>query len=354
MRQGVFRYLLAAVLIGLGVLLILENIGINTLNVKSAWLNLYPVLFIVYGLKTFIDRIRLRRLNWMFGSFVLIFGILLMFDRFGVFAFAFKDILKLWPLLIIYLGFFFIRPKRAHVASSGKKGKHGFYYGPYDYTKHYDNGSYHKYARDKADYYKTYYKDKYRDVVYNATGEREANPSDADEKTAGYHEFNPDGTRQSDSDGQENTGDNKRAKGTKKNGDHAYTSGKKDTSSSSKRSFFSVGDFEYSRENWKVEPMHLNKLAGDFYFDFTKAFIPESKIPISISSLAGDVRILIPENIAFRVEADVKAGDINVLHEVVEGLNRSLFFETDDYNDATKKLDFTLRLKAGSIRIDHV
>jgi len=100
--------------------------------------------------------------------------------------------------------------------------------------------------------------------------------------------------------------------------------------------------------------MNLSNLAGDFYLDFTKAFIPEKEIPISISALAGDVRILIPENVAFRVKAKVRAGEINVLGDMVDGINRSIFFETDNYHEAARKLDLTLKLKAGSIRIDNV
>src|SRR5699024_9906896 len=101
-------------------------------------------------------------------------------------------------------------------------------------------------------------------------------------------------------------------------------------------------------------PMYLRNLAGDFYLDFTKAFIPEKETPISINALAGDIRIVIPENIAFRVDADVKAGEIDILGQSIDGINRSMSFETDDYEDATRKLDFFLKLKAGSIRVDQV
>lgn len=343
MRHNVFRYLLAVIFIGVGVLLVLENIGVATFDARSYWINLYPLLFIIYGLKTIIDRLRYRGGSWIFGSFLFIFGSLLMFDRFGVFSFEFNDIFKLWPLLIIYLGFTFIRPKRVYHHTTEHKGKNGSYYGPYDYTKHYDKDYYKKYAKDQADFYKDKYR---RNGVHDASDERDfSNENGANETTDNndpYHENTMDADDQTDNQNDQHTGKNTK--------NHHKHKGK----SYSKSSFFSIGDFEYSQDNWKVEPMRLSNLAGDFYLDFTKAFIPEQEIPISISALAGDVRILMPENIEFRVAAEVKAGEINVLGKTVDGINRSLFFETENYHAATRKLDFTLKLKAGSVRIDNV
>ena len=360
MRHNLFRYLLAAVLIGIGVLLILENVGVATFDARSYWINLYPLLFIVYGLKTIIDRIRYRGGSWIFGSFLLIFGTLLMLDRFGVFTFEFKDIFKLWPLLIIYLGFTFIRPNRMYHShtTTENKGKNGYYYGPYDYTKHYDRDGYKKYAKDQVEkhvkdhvnYYTDRYKDKYnRDVVYDATDENKTDPTDE-----GNTDDTNEGNGRDGKSGADNGSSNQDDWRTRGNANKTNHSSKRKGKSYSRGSFFSIGDIEYSKDNWKVEPMRLSNLAGDFYLDFTKAFIPEKEIPISISALAGDVRILMPENVEFRVAVDVKAGDIKVLEEIADGINRSLYFETDHYQEATRKLDLTVKLKAGSVRIDHV
>ncbi|HLR02765.1 MAG TPA: cell wall-active antibiotics response protein LiaF [Virgibacillus sp.] len=343
MRHNIFRYLLAVILIGIGILLVLENFGFGTFSGKNMWILLYPLLFIVYGIKTLVDHLRYRGGSWIFGSFLLIFGSLLMLDRFGVISFVFKDIFKLWPLLIIYLGFAFIRPKRIyHHNTKGRRGKHGYYYGPYDYTKYFDADDYRKQAHDQADYYKK----KYRDVVYDATDDNGSTGDRAADEPSG-DESGPETKEHSDTSEKEQSDENGR-----------HTTDKQSYSGDGKayyrNSFFSIGNSDFNENNWKVEPMHLSKLAGDFYLDFTKAFIPDKKIPISINTLAGDVRILVPEDIDFRVNAEVKAGDINILGHVADGINRSLQYETDDYNRATRKLDMTLKLKAGSVRIDHV
>jgi|SRR5690625_1129679 len=249
MGNSFIRFMLALSLISVGVILILENLGFTTFHARDAWLFIYPLIFVLYGLKLIIDRVRYKGGSLGFGSFLLIFGSLLLMDRFEMIHFHFKDIFKLWPLLIIYLGFMFFR-------SPGGK------------------------------------------VVYRERGKK----------------------------------------------DKTYY----------KNSSFSIGSYEYNQQNWKVEPLYLSNLAGDFYFDFTKAFIPEKATPITINALAGDVHILMPENVDFRVNAIVKAGDIDIIGQSVEGINRSLTYETIGYDEAVRKINFTLKLKAGSVRIDQI
>lgn len=261
MGKGFVNYIIAAIFIGFGVMLVLENIGIAAFNMKTGWLYLYPVLFVVIGLKGILDRLRMRGGSWIWGSFLVIFGSLLLLDRFSLIHFHFGDVFKLWPLLIVYIGFTLIRRNNFKII----------------YKKDWE--------QDWGKAYREY--------------------ENQDEFTG-------------------------------------------------KGSFTVAGNFEYNQPNWKVQPMNLRSMAGDFYFDFSKAFIPEKKIPIQISSLAGDVHILIPENVAFRVKAIVKAGEIKVVGQSAEGISKSMFFETADYDTAEQKLDFFIKLSAGSIRMDNV
>lgn len=251
MRGGFFRFLLAVALIALGVILILENIGIATYNIKKVWIFIYPAIFIIYGFKLMFDRMKYQGGSWLLGSFLVIFGSLLMLDRFEIITFKFGDIGKLWPLLIVYLGFMFFSHSVGPTLVIHPKKK------------------------DK------------RKKIY-------------------------------------------------------------------KNSSFSIGNYEYNQPNWKVEPLYLTNLAGDFYFDFTKAFIPEKETPITISALAGDVHILMPENVNFSVVATVKAGEIDVVGQNVDGINRSLTYKTTDYDEAVRKINFNLNLKAGSVRVDQI
>ncbi|MFA1819063.1 cell wall-active antibiotics response protein LiaF [Virgibacillus oceani] len=245
--KRIFRYFLAVFLIIIGIMLVLTNLDIVSSDFGLTWVYIYPIFFVAIGLKWLIYYLRKKGGSWVFGSFFLILGTLLLLDRFDVVSFAFRDVLKLWPLLIIYIGFLIFGISSNRVV-----------------------------------------------VVRENDGKKEY--------------YNPNKSM--------------------------------------------VGSHEYNEPNWKVKPMNVSHMAGDFYFDFTKAFIPEEEIPIMIKSLAGDVNIIMPENVEFRVEASVKAGEIEIVGQRQDGLQRSLEFETINYKSAVQKIDFTIKLKAGSIRID--
>jgi len=243
------RYVLAFILISVGAALVLANIGIIDFSFNNIWLYIYPLLFMILGIKWIADRIRHRGGSWAFGSFFFIFGTLLLLDRFNIITFHFDDVFKLWPLLIVYIGFSFIGSTRG-------------------YKRTFD----HRRKKNRM----------------NDTGDF---------------------------------------------------------------GMFTVGSYEYNQPNWKVEPMYLKNMAGDFYFDFSKAFIPEKEIPITIHSLAADVHIIVPGNIAFRVDASVMAGDIDVVGQQKDGINRAMTYETLNYEQAIQKLDLFIKLRSGAIKV---
>lgn len=228
-------------------MLVMTNIGVVDFSIGIVWFYIYPIFFVIIGFKWLIDYLRKKGGSWVAGSFFIIFGSLLIMDRLGLIMFTFWDVFKLWPLLIVYIGFSLIRRKGINII--------------------YDSDNDSEYANS---------------------------------------------------------------------------------------SVFSFGDYTFNRENWKVEPMNLKMMAGEFYFDFSKAFVPEKKIPISLHSLAGDVNILMPEQIDFRVHATVKAGELKILNHTAEGINRTISFQTPGYDTAVRKIDFKINLKAGSIRIENV
>src|SRR5699024_7143179 len=184
------------------------KLGFTTFHAQDAWLFIYPLIFVLYGLKLLINRIRYRGGSNGFGSFLFLFVSLLLMYRFVLihFLLLYFFMLFTWYIfylfVVIYIAFCLLRRPGGIVIyrERGKKGK-------------------------------TYYKD----------------------------------------------------------------------------SSFIIASYEYNQQNWKVESLYLSNLAGDFYFDFTKAFIPEKATPITINALAGDVHILMPENVDFRVDASVKA-----------------------------------------------
>lgn len=256
MKNNFFRNIFALFIIVLGATLVLVNIGVVEWEFGDAWHYMYPIFFMLLGLKWVVQAIKGSG-GYGAGLFLVLFGSLLLLGQLDYLVFTFWDVYKLWPLLLIVFGLQFL--------GTSKKKRNKF-----------------KFIYDSED---------------------------------------PD------------------HEGWKK-----YTGSKK----------FIIGDHKYDTPNWKVEPIDIWNAVGDHYLDFTKAFIPDKEIPVLIHGLAGDINIVMPEHLEFSVKASVKAGDIVVLDQSADGINRALSFETPGYQEATRKLTLDLKLKAGSIRINKV
>src|SRR5699024_3211991 len=103
--RSFFSILIGIIVIALGVTLILDNFDVMPFSTQQLWLIIYPSFFVLYGGKLMVDRMRRKGGNWVIGSFLFILGALLLLGRLDVITFAFKDIYKLWPMFIIYIGF---------------------------------------------------------------------------------------------------------------------------------------------------------------------------------------------------------------------------------------------------------
>ncbi|WP_176223983.1 cell wall-active antibiotics response protein LiaF [Thalassobacillus devorans] len=257
MRKGWLHFLLAFLLIGTGIVLMLENLGVIDKTLYISLGLILAVILMLIGLKLWWDRVTGHGGSWMFGSFFTVYGLLVLLGEIGVITFTFGDVFKLWPLLFIYIGF-------------------GMFLG----------------------------------------GSRKRFQVNVD------------------------TGDLSGSSSEKKH--------------NNKKMHTVIGDHQYNAENWKVEPMQLWNAVGDYHFDFTKAFIPEKDTPISVKGWAGDIKMLMPENLDYRIEAFVKAGSINLLGKTSDGINRTTTFETPGYQDAARRLTIDIDLKAGDVRVDKV
>jgi lia operon protein LiaF len=254
--RSLFHILFSLVLIGLGVILILVNFGVISVEITDLIKKNWPALIALLGLKWFWDGIRPSGDgSWTMGSFLAIYGTLIVLGRNDVIDFDFSDIWTLWPLLLIYIG--------VHSLLFSKRKKR--------------NGKKVKITFDHSD------KEKYYSLKKNL-----------------------------------------------------------------------VGDQNYFEENWTVEPLDLWSGVGNYYFDFTRSYIPEGNTPINIRGWVGDIRMIIPENLGFQVEASTKVGEIKIFNERAEGLKREIFYQSPNYHEATKKLTIKLKLKVGDIRIDQV
>lgn len=247
-RMSFTKFFAAVLLVGLGILLLLVNTNIISLEINTAIVRYYPIIVIILGLWLLIEpMLSNRRIHWFWGFFFLILGSLLMADRFNIVTFHLSMVWKLWPLLLIYIGI------KALTKGSGR----------------------HR------------YKDKSKRM--------------------------------------------------------------KDSSV-----FHVVSDITMDEPNWLVESMDYRNMVGDYDFDFSQAFIPDQDTHLNFTGWVGDIKFLIPEDVAFSIEGHASVGDITIGGYKQDGLGKAINYKTADYDTATRKLTFHLDYKVLDLRIDRV
>ncbi|WP_078381542.1 cell wall-active antibiotics response protein LiaF [Sutcliffiella halmapala] len=264
--------IIAIMLVFIGVMLLLVNIGVISLEIKTLFVTYFPVLIVLYGLKLMIDTIYRRKQALFISVTLLVFGGLLVLDRVGLIHFELSMIWKLWPLLFIYLGIkLFIRKKPVKVTVT--KGDHDF----------------------------TFFSEDHEVPKY------QTEPN--------YKEI-------------------KKPPPPKK--------------------VITIGEIKMNKPNWSVEPLTLKTVVGDYYFDFSKAYIPDKETPIEIKGMVADLKMLVPEDLPIRIDAYVKMGKVRVFDEVSQGKSSRIIYESPNYSSATRKLNIALDLKIGDVRIDRI
>ncbi|MCR8849621.1 cell wall-active antibiotics response protein LiaF [Rossellomorea sp. SC111] len=117
---------------------------------------------------------------------------------------------------------------------------------------------------------------------------------------------------------------------------------------------FIVGDIRFAEPNWPLENMKLYNAIGDYYFDFSKAFIPEGETPVDIKGWIGDVKMIIPENVPVEITLKVQVGDVKLFDQKSADIRSELYYRSPRYVEASKKIKLTIDVKIGSIRITRI
>jgi lia operon protein LiaF len=262
------QIVVACILLGIGVILLLINLGVVSLEFQSFLDLFYPYVFLLLGVILLIQSLKMHSSSRLFfGLFLTVFSSLLILDDNGILTFHFSDFWSLWPLIFIYIGV-----KKLLFKKKKKSPK------ILTYTYSSENGSQH------------------------------------------FH---------SDMDWDQKNSQGKNVL---------------------------VGNFEFKKSNWSLEPMNLVNAVGNYYIDFSKAFIPDQETPVFIKGRIGDVKIILPEDVPVKIEAFNSIGDIKLFKESYDQIGRGdwVTYISPDYEEATRKIHIRVKLSIGSIRIDRV
>jgi lia operon protein LiaF len=265
-KQWFFSFLLMAI----GLLLLLLNIGVISLEITQIFVNIIPILLLLLGVKWTVDSFLKGSFGkLLFGLFSMVLGGLIILDGYDVVDFDYGSWWKLWPLFIIAIAI-------------------------------------NRVGRNKP-------------IKISISNE---SPNKEEASQIGF-ENQPFGEKILQKKNKMNKG-------------------------------FIVGDIRFSEPNWPLESMNLYNAIGDYYFDFSKAFIPEGETPIDISGWIGDVKMIIPENLPVEITLKVQVGDIKLFDQKSADLRSELYYRSPEYELASKKIKLNVNVKIGSIRISRV
>ncbi|WP_062352215.1 cell wall-active antibiotics response protein LiaF [Bacillus kwashiorkori] len=333
MKLSSSQFLLAIILLLVGGILLLFNIGIISLEIKSIFTQIYPYLFLVYGIYMLVRGIIEKYKNHIFwGSFVVLYSILLIFSKLGKLDFGFWDFWKLWPLLFIFFAIGILFPQKKVIKMTKVKNDDFGFNMDFSYDNDKNGGQ-----NSRSDSIKM----SELDELLNEISEKinDENIEKLIRNTIG-----------------EKLNSKEKTTYKKSNKTFHQASSKKTAQTNVNVFGLKVADVEYNQSNWSLEPLTLNNTVGNYYIDLSKAFIPEGETPIKIKGRIGDVQILVPEDIAVKIEARNSVGDMTIFGNSSDqfGKGSYLSFKSEDYEYALRKVDINIQLSIGSIYIDYV
>lgn len=117
-----------------------------------------------------------------------------------------------------------------------------------------------------------------------------------------------------------------------------------------------IGDIHLGRDYFELKPTNLSQFIGDTVLDLTNAHIPFGETKINISAFIGDIKVYVPEDtdLGISVNSSSFIGDMSVLNEARSGFMSSFQTKTPFYKEARKKIRINISAFIGDIKVNKV
>lgn len=114
-----------------------------------------------------------------------------------------------------------------------------------------------------------------------------------------------------------------------------------------------IGDVHLGQDYWEVRPANISMFIGDTVLDLTKAQIPLGETKIYVSSFIGDVKVFLPSDmgVGIRVVSSCFIGDVRFLDQKRGGMFNHLTEESPFYADTDRKIHLVVSSFIGDVKI---
>lgn len=115
-----------------------------------------------------------------------------------------------------------------------------------------------------------------------------------------------------------------------------------------------IGDLNLGKQPWELRNMDIWHGIGDVRVNLTTAHTEDGEYRVAVGGLIGDVRILVPEDVAVSVDAVLTVGDIDVLGDHHSGTKQRVQFTDVGFATAAKRIYLDVDWKIGDVQIVRV
>ncbi|USB32442.1 cell wall-active antibiotics response protein LiaF [Paenibacillus sp. YPG26] len=320
MRRGLFsRYIGGLILIGIGVLFLLNQLGYTQISIGYIFSTFWPVFVIFAGLSQVMNGRRYGS-SAIGGLIITIVGVYFLGRNLGLVDLSPGDFFRFFVPAALILGGICILFKPGHDSSRRGRRRDRYDYPeppfppepPYPPTQ----PSFHPEMKSPLD-----------EAFGEKFGEKPpappAPPVDAWEKKGGPKHYNYSGP---------------------------YSSQEK----INKSGF--IGDVHIGRDYFELKPMNISHFIGDTVIDLTKAQIPYGETRINVASFIGDVKVFMPDemDVAISVTTSSFIGDMKVLNEKQGGFLNNVQSSSPHYGEAGRRVKLFVSVFVGDVRVNMV
>lgn len=117
-----------------------------------------------------------------------------------------------------------------------------------------------------------------------------------------------------------------------------------------------VLDDQYTEETaYQWRDVNIHGLLGDRVIDLSNTVIPNDTAVISIRHGLGNIEIYVPYEVEVSIHHSAIFGNAHIFHESHEKLfNKSIFYQTADYDHATTRVKIVTSLFSGDIEVKRI
>jgi len=105
---------------------------------------------------------------------------------------------------------------------------------------------------------------------------------------------------------------------------------------------------------WQLDDLQIWHGIGESTLNLSTAIIPEREVIIELTGLIGEVTVIVPQDLAIKINVDVDVGEVTVFNHNQTGTSRFISYMSEDYDQATRKVNLLVALKVGEVTVKRV